>query len=142
MTNERLEHETRAIKTILKENEFKFLGFNTDKPYLIAAQQTNSGEIYTIKIDLSNSYPNFIPEAFIVNPRPLLTRSREPMLGASHSMHTLPGKDGCVQVCHYGPRDWHPNVLLYKIILKIRVWLEAYEHHLKTGEPLNKYLSG
>jgi len=142
MTNDRLKKEFIALKTILSEKEFKFLDFNTDKPNLVVAQQTNSGKVYTIKIDLSNNYPNNVPAAYIINPKPLLTYSREPMLGASHQMHTLSGKDGCVQVCHYGGSDWHPNVLLFKIVIKIRVWLEAYEHHLRTGEPLSNYLSG
>jgi hypothetical protein len=141
MTDERLKKEYLALETLPKAT-FKFMGFNTDKPNLVVAQQTNSGKVYTIKIDLSNNFPYNIPEAFIVNPKPLLTYSRESMLGASHPMHTLSGKDGCVQVCHYGLPDWHANVLLFKIVIKIRVWLEAYEHHLKTGEPLSKYLSG
>jgi ubiquitin-protein ligase len=134
--------EYLGLTTILSEKAFRFLGFNTDKPYCVVAQQTNSGKVYTIKIDLSNNYPNNVPPAFIISPKPLLTRSGELMLGASHQMHTLTGEDGCVRVCHYGPQDWHPNVSLYKIVIKIRVWLEAYETHLKTGEPLSNYLAG
>ena len=142
MTDERLKMEYIGLKTILQENQFKFLGFNTDKPYLVVAQQTNSKKVYTIKIDLSSNYPNMVPAAFITSPKPLLAQSGDSMLGASHQMHTLTGEDGCVRVCHYGPNDWNPNVSLYKVVIKIRVWLEAYENHLITGEPLSKYLAG
>ncbi len=142
MTDERLKMEYLGLKTILTEKEFRFLDFNTDKPYCIIAQQTNSKKIYTIKIDLSNNYPNTVPPAFITSPKPLLSKTGASMLGASHSMHTLTGENGCVRVCHYGPNQWNPNVSLYKIIIKIRVWLEAYENHLKTGEDLSKYLAG
>jgi len=141
MTDERIKMEWLALETLPKAT-FKFMGFNTDKPHLVIGQQTNSGKVYTIKIDLSNNYPNKEPAAFIVSPKPLLTYSGESMLSASHSMHTLTGDNGCVQVCHYGGSDWHPNVFLYQIVIKIRFWLEAYEHHLKRGEPLSNYLPG
>jgi hypothetical protein len=32
-------------------------------------------------------------------------------------------------------------VSLYKILMKARLWLEAYEQHLRRGEPIDKYLS-
>jgi hypothetical protein len=141
MTNERLNKEYAVLQKILRDKTFRFLDFNTAKPNLVVAQQTNSGKIYTIKIDLSD-FPYTVPDAFITNPKPLNTRTGEPMLGASHPMHTLPGVDGCTKVCHYGPQDWSSNVSLYEVIIKIRFWLEAYETHLKTGEPLSNYLAG
>ena len=143
LDEQRVKKEYMGLKAFLflEEKEFKFAGFNTDKPYLVVAQQTNSKKVYTVKIDLS-CFPNDVPDAFIINPKPLLTRSGESMLSASHDMHTLSGADGCVQVCHYHPRDWHPGVSLYKVVMKIRIWLEAYEHHIKTGDPLSRYLSG
>jgi len=144
LDEQRLKKEFIALTKILKENEFKFAGFNTAKPYLAVALLTNSKKAYTVKIDLSSAnYPDSSPpEAYIINPKPLLTYTGESMLGASHVMHTLSGKDDCVQVCHYGGQDWHPGVLLYQIIIKIRIWLEAYEAHLKTGQGLSDYLPG
>ena len=65
------------------------------------------------------------------------------MLQASHSMHTLTGENGCVRVCHYGYEDWAPNrITLYQIIIKVRIWLEMYEWHLKTGKTLDEFLKG
>ena len=141
MTQERLNQEYRGLTEYFQEKTFKFVKFNTDAPALVIAQQTNSGKIYTVEIKLAN-FPNSVPDAFITNPKPLLTRSRETMLVASHEMHTLSGENGCVKVCHYHPSDWHPNVFLYKVVVKIRIWLEMYETHLKTGRPLSNYLSG
>jgi hypothetical protein len=141
MTDERLKKEYIILQTKFKENTFRFLDFNTATPNLVIAQQTNSGRVYTIKINLSG-FPDTVPDAFITSPKPLRTRTGESMLEASHDMHTLSGVNGCTKVCHYGPRDWSSNVSLYKIIIKIRVWLEAYETHLKTGKPLSHYLSG
>jgi len=142
MTEERLKQEYLSLTRILKEGkEFRFLDFNTSHPYLFVAQQTNSGKVYTIKVDLSENYPYNIPKVFITHPKPLLTRSGGSMLEPSHTMHTLQGENGCVRVCHYGTQDWHPNVTLYQIIIKVRVWLEMYENHLKTGRPLDYYLT-
>lgn len=141
MTDERLKKEFIILQTKLQQDSFRFLDFNGAKPHLVAGQQTNSGTVYTVKIDLSD-FPNSVPDAFIISPKPLKTLTGESMLGASHAMHTLSGVDGCTKVCHYGPRDWSSNVSLYKVLIKIRVWLEAYETHLKTGEPLSNYLAG
>jgi hypothetical protein len=141
MTDERLNKEFATLKTVLKDKAFQFLDFNTAKPNLVVAQQTNSGRVYTIKIDLSD-FPNNIPDVFITRPSPLKTIAGNPMLEASHTMHTLCGENGCTKVCHYGPQDWSSNVSLYHVIIKIRFWLEAYETHLKTGEPLSNYLVG
>jgi len=141
MTNERYNKEYAILQAILKDKTFRFLDLDTSRPSLVVGQQTNSEKVYTIKIDLSR-FPEDVPDAFITNPKPLKTNTGEAMLTASHPMHTLAGIDGCTKVCHYGPQQWHPNVSLYKVIVKIRIWLEAYETHLKTGEPLSNYLAG
>jgi len=140
MTEDRLNKEYTILQSMLKDKQFRFLDFNTAKPNLTVALQANSENIYTIKIDLSD-FPNNVPAAFITNPKPLRDCYGKPMLEASHELHTLLGSDGCTKICHYGPREWQPNVTLWKVIVKIRMWLEAYETHLKTGEPLNKWLS-
>lgn len=141
MTEERLKKEYIILQTKLKPNSFKFVDFNTSTPSLIVGQQTNSGKIYTLKIDLSD-FPNTDPVAIIIDPKPLRTKTGEPMLEPSHYMHTLSSINGYTRICHYGPQNWSANVSLYKVIIKIRIWLEAYETHLKTGEPLSHYLAG
>lgn len=136
MTPERFKIEYAAMAAIFSPKQFKFY---TD--CLVFAVQTNSKKVYTIKIDLTGNFPYDVPKVFITSPKPLRTRNGQLMLEASHSMHTLTGENGCVRVCHYGKIDWHPNVTLYQVIIKVRFWLEMYESHLKTGRPLDYYLT-
>jgi len=58
--------------------------------------------------------------------------------GTSPSMHTLNPRDGYLEICHY--RNWLPNLTLYKVVLKGRLWLEALEAHKRTGQPIDKFL--
>lgn len=135
MTEERLKDEFYLLSQAFSVKQFK-LTSNT----LTIALQTNSKKIYTVRIDLAN-HPYEVPKVFITNPKPLLDRSGNPMLDASHPMHTLGGENGCTRICHYGASQWHPGVYLYQVVVKVRVWLEVYENHLKTGYPLDKYLT-
>ncbi|MDR1582664.1 MAG: hypothetical protein LBS55_05305 [Prevotellaceae bacterium] len=140
MPEERIKLEYMALNAILPKEMFKFLDFNTSYPYVMVGQRTNSGKLYTIRIDVSGNYPYSIPKVFITNPKPLCTCTGASMLDASHPMHTLTGENGCVRVCHYGAHDWTPRVTIAQIVLRVRVWLEMYEAHLKTGRPMDYYL--
>lgn len=135
MTEERLKDEFHLLSQAFSTKQFKLTSSS-----LTIALQTNSKKIYTVKIELVN-HPYGVPKVFIISPKPLLDRSGSPMLGASHPMHTLTGENGCTRVCHYGASQWHPGVYLYQVVVKVRVWLEVYETHLKTGHPLDRYLT-
>ncbi len=135
MTEERLKDEFYLLSQAFSPKQFR-LSSNS----LMIALQTNSKKVYTVKIELAN-YPYDVPKVFITNPKPLYDYSRNAMLSASHPMHTLTGENGCTRICHYGFTQWHPGVYLYQVVVKVRVWLEVYETHLKTGYPLDKYLS-
>lgn len=135
MTEERLKDEFYLLSQAFSPKQFR-LSSNS----LTIALQTNSKKIYTVKIELDN-YPYNVPKVFITNPKPLYDRSGRAMLDDSHPMHTLPGENGCTRICHYGFSQWHPGVYLYQVVVKVRVWLEVYETHLKTGHPLDRYLS-
>ena len=80
-------------------------------------------------------------DAIFVNTARAVVVDRNALLNASHPMHTLTGENGCTRICHYGPSQWHLGVYLYQVVVKVRIWLEVYENHLKTGYPLDKYLS-
>lgn len=135
MTEERLKDEFYLLSQAFSTKQFKLTSGS-----LTIALQTNSKRIYTVKIDLVN-HPYEVPKVFIINPKPLLDCSGRPMLGASHPMHTLMSENGYTRICHYGASQWHPGVYLYQVVVKVRVWLEVYETHLKTGYPLDKYLT-
>ncbi|HRF93113.1 MAG TPA: hypothetical protein PLR58_06580 [Bacteroides graminisolvens] len=135
MTEERLKDEFYLLSQAFSVKQFK-LTSNT----LTIALQTNSKKIYTVRIDLAE-HPYAVPKVFITSPKPLCDRLGNALLNASHPMHTLTGENGCTRICHYGPSQWHPGVYLYQVVVKVRIWLEVYENHLKTGYPLDKYLS-
>lgn len=136
MTQERFDIEYSILSRYFKSNQFRL----TQRELLFAAQ-TNSLKVYTIRIDLTDNYPYNVPKVFITNPKPLCDKWGRAMTAASHPMHTLTAENGCTRICHYGSIDWGPHATLYQILLKVRFWLEIYEHHLKTGEPLDKYLT-
>lgn len=143
MTNERYQVELCVLqKSTISSKQYQFRDIGTSYANLIVVIQTNSLNCYVVQIGLSN-YPYEIPKVFVIKPRPLLMYNGESMLEASHSMHTLQGENGCVRICHYGTEDWIPNkVTIYQIIIKIRIWLEMYECHLKTGKSLDTFLKG
>ena len=56
-------------------------------------------------------------------------------------MHTLSnGPNGEVQICHWRQNRWHSGITLNKVILKVILWLEAYEQHLVTGQSINEFV--
>ena len=138
MTEERLKMEKKVLSSKLPASSYRFMDMNTTNPYLVMAAKTNSGNIYTIRIDLVN-FPNSKPEAFVR--KMLKTKTGSTMSGASASMHTLSSKYGFTQICHYADSAWTPMVSLYKVYIKCRLWLEMYDLHLKTGKNMDYYLN-
>ena len=117
---------------------YRFEGIGTGHPRLLMAARTNRHNIYTLQIDL-DEFPFSVPKVFVR--RMLLTRDGKPMNGASAAMHTLTSEHGWTRICHYGWDSWNPGVTLYKIYVKCRLWLEAYEGHIATGRPLDHWLN-
>lgn len=141
MNNSRLQTEIYALKIDgYKEKQFKFLNVGTPSECLMFAMKTNSGKVYTLRIEIPMDYPNSIPAVYISNPKYLKTKYKKSMLDASVDMHTLTGKNGCVRICHFGANSWGPRQTLAKVIMKCRIWLEVYEAHLITGTSIGEIL--
>jgi len=141
MNNTRLQEEIFALKQDgYADKQFKFLNVGTASECLMFAMRTNSGNVYTLRIDIPADYPNSVPAVYITNPKPLKTQSGLSMLDANSNMHTLTGKDGCVRICHFGNNSWSPRQTLSKVVMKCRIWLEVYEAHLQTGIPIGDIL--
>lgn len=138
MTSERLNAEKQVLSRFLPANTYLFRDLETSRPYILMAAKTNRGNVYTIRIDLQG-FPNSLPHAFVT--KMLKTKTGEVMDMASASMHTLTSEYGYTRICHYGFSSWGPNVSLYKVFIKCRLWLEMYEQHLKTGKPMDYYLN-
>ena len=45
-----------------------------------------------------------------------------------------------MSICHFYPLHWNAQDTLYEVFMKGRLWIEAYEGHLNSGQPINNYL--
>jgi len=117
---------------------WKFVDLNGKRPYLAAAVQTKVGRVYTIQIELER-FPQGVPKVFVTEM--LRRKDGTAMDSSSRSMHTLDSEHGRTRICHYGVDSWTPGVSLYKIYIKCALWLNCYEEHLRTGKPMDYYLS-
>ena len=95
---------------------------------------TNNDNKYTVRIYIGN-FPNAIPDMVVVSsPKPM------PDWGVSDDNHTLGTRDGYLIICHYHQSQWTDRSSLFEVVMKGRVWLEAYEGHNRTGKPMNYFL--
>ena len=145
MDNNRYSVEYRTLQKYFPR-KFVFMNRNTSSEYVDVGIQTNSKKTYRLKIITGNSFPNSHPRVYVTYPSHYSLVDYEgnhlKSRGASSRMHTLsPNEDNNVQICHYDSSNWRPTVTLYKVIIKCRLWLEAYEGHLRTGEPIDYFLS-
>jgi hypothetical protein len=101
---------------------------------------TNSSQKYRIRIAGLQGFPASCPDLFVISPMPLRDRAGKAMTGVSATMHTLEGSGGATKICHFQQSLWLPQNTLYQVVIKGRIWLEAYDAHLRTGEPLDRYL--
>lgn len=131
-------------KRLLRERFPKFAIQNPDGPAggVLGSMRSNSGTEYVIWLEL-RSFPHTAPGMFILSPKPLLTYEGRDLTAVSPSvdMHLLlPDAHGHPQICHYNDQYWHPNISLFKILMKARLWLEAYEQHRQRGLRIDAYL--
>jgi hypothetical protein len=111
---------------------------NPEKTRVECRVHTNSNNYYTLRVYVPSDFPNSRPNLVVTSPYPLEGYAGKSLLRSSRSMHTLGAIDGYVQICHY--RNWKPNLNLYLVVLKGRIWLEAFEAHKKTGKPMDSFL--
>jgi hypothetical protein len=111
---------------------------NPEKTRVECRVHTNSNNYYTLRVYVPDDYPNSRPDLVVTSPYPLKGYAGKSLLGTDGSMHTLGARDGYVQICHYN--GWKPNLTLYLVVLKGRIWLEALEAHKRTGKPIDSFL--
>ena len=141
ITRERMAQEIAVFDYMkMPRQAYRFLDMDTDSPYIVLAARTNNGNLYTVRIDL-DEFPNEIPEVYVHrHGRVLRDSDGEALDSCSASMHTLEGNHGYTQICHFSYVAWRPTISLFKVYVRCRLWLEAYEGHLKTGLPLDHWL--
>lgn len=96
---------------------------------------TNNDNEYCLRVYLAEDFPNSVPEMVV-------TQSPKPMPNWENNgeTHTLKRRDGFVRICHYRASNWSDENTLYQVFLKGRLWLEAYEGHLRTSKPMDYFL--
>ena len=138
MDQSRYQAELSVLQRKLPSSWCHFEGIGTSSPTLRIAARTNGGNLYTLHFDLAG-FPMAAPKVFVT--RMLTKKDGTRMDSPSSSMHTLTSENGWTRICHYGCSSWTPNVSLYKVYIKCRLWLEMYEAHLRTGHPIDYFLS-
>lgn len=122
--------EEQILSYYLPTNAFRFRNIGMSNPYLEAAIEANDGAVYLLYFDLA-PFPASKPKVYVE--QMLKTRDGVDMDSGSHDNHTLKSWNGYTQLCHYNDDCWTPDVTLWKVYLKCRVWIEAYRAHLRTG---------
>lgn len=139
MDNARYRMELMALNQVgLPSGLYRFFNVGTPDAYVVMAARTRRGNVYTLQIELAN-FPETVPPVYVK--QMLHDKDGVPMDGCSCEMHTLTSKNNWTRICHYGYDSWTPSVSLYKIYVKACLWLEIYEQHLKSGKPIDYYLS-
>ena len=102
---------------------------------------TNDKE-YTLRVYLPSDYPSSCPDMIVSSPSSCLRKKDgSTMSGMNGTDHTLGTRDGCTMICHFRKSSWKDDNTLYQVVMKGLIWLEAYEAHLRTGNPLSRYLA-
>ena len=102
--------------------------------------RTNGGRTYRLRISVPAAFPAECPEMLVTDPVPLRNKHGATLSEPSVAMHVLGSVGGATKICHFRHSRWVPNNTLYLVALKGRIWLEAYDAHLRTGRPLDNFL--
>lgn len=109
---------------------------------LEGTMRTNSKNSYGIRLYVPSDIPYSVPDVTIISPQNISDYWGRSLvsLGASASMHLLAPRDNCAKICTYRSTNWNSNITFYKVLIKVRMWLEALDGHRQTGNPMDYYL--
>ncbi|MCC8071860.1 MAG: hypothetical protein LIO90_08690 [Bacteroidales bacterium] len=138
ITSQRALLEKQVMQYYLPQNMYRFCQIGTSQPYMECAVVANDGAAYLLYFDLS-MFPENKPKVYVK--QMLYTKDGKPMNSASHYNHTLTPWNGWTQLCHYNDSCWTPDVTLWKVYMKCRLWIEMYRAHLRTGKTMSYYLN-
>lgn len=139
-----LEERLILENQILNRDSFSqfqvYTGQSPGSYYLWGDHRTNSANSYKIWSPIPGQYPYSKPPVYVHQPNPLWGFGYLKTINSydvSHRMHTLSnGPNGEVQICHWSSDRWHSGITLNRVMLKVVLWLEAYEQHLATGKDI------
>lgn len=104
--------------------------------------RTNGGTPYAVRVVLPDDFPSGIPTLLLTHPKGLRNAHGDLLtdVGVSGPMHLLRPVDGLPRLCHHRPDEWTPTRTVYQVVVKARLWLEAYELHLAHGSAIDRWL--
>ena len=109
-------------------------------PHVDISMESNSNRRYTLRVYITEDFPNSCPSLVLVSPASLNLRNGKPMPDVSHEFHTIGTKNGFLLLCHFTPSIWTNENTLYQVFMKGRLWIEGYEGHLSTGKAMDTFL--
>jgi hypothetical protein len=134
----RLSKEKEILNTYFPNFNFVNVGTNL---CLEGTMYTNAKIAYKIRLYVPADVPYSVPDVVITSANAKDYYSRElTSHGASAGMHLLVPREGYPKICTYRGTNWNSNVTFYKVLVKVRLWLEALDGHKRTGQPLDYYL--
>jgi hypothetical protein len=113
---------------------------DSEAAYVEILMVSNSNRRYTLRVYISDDFPNSCPEMVLVSPESLNLKDGSAMPTVSHGFHTIGTKDDFLLLCHFIPSKWTNENTLYQVFMKGRLWIEAYEGHLDTGKGMDEFL--
>jgi len=135
----RLAEERRVLQKYFSAFSWHY-PTSAEKTFIEGKVRTRAGDYYGLRVYLSAGFPASCPDLIVSDPVPLLDRNNNALTEVDAKMHTLGERDGCTKICHCRSSLWVPANTLYKVLIKGKIWLEAYTGHLGTGYPIDQYL--
>lgn len=130
-------------KRLLEEHHLDFSFENpTGDTTLEGGWRSSQSTHYHLVIRIPPGFPDECPSTYIAWPSPLRGREQDiEAYGSNHAMHTWEtDRPGWAKLCTFHPHRWHGRYTLVNIVHKAFLWIEAYEAHMETGEPIASYL--
>jgi ubiquitin-protein ligase len=100
--------------------------------------RANTKMFYKIRIYIPADFPNSLPDLVVMEN--LVGFKGKNMKKGSAAMHIYNPRDGYIKICYDKSEAWTPNKSIYSIVIKGRIWLEAFEAHKKSGNDIDYYL--
>ena len=129
---------------IIKLPHFKLYQLNNEF-YFKGWYNTTIGVRYLLKLNISEHYPDKIPELYVLSPKPFWQQGKiDPMnnIQSSHAFHTSNNDSkGNIQICHYDSGSWHAGCTCVGVMTKGQIWCEANAEHLSTGVSIDTIIT-
>ena len=136
----RLENERKDLERNFQRHNVSWTSLS-EETYVEVEVTLSNEKKHVLRVYISNDFPNSCPSVVVISPSGILRRANGSLLGAaSRRDHILPSRDGYTQICHFRSDIWMGDATLSQVVKKGVIWLEAYELHLRTGDPLDKFL--